>query len=206
LRESHYDYGVMPEQHRQLADVATASSNSKCVPLDDVNSLDTSKRWYCWSSCNDLEGGDIEKDPLVCPPQYMQWPPSFCKKGTEDCVGPYIQPMIWKKNPKYDDKEDAVGDNWSHEKVPADYEIGYNWSRASKYENMFLKHGAHGYVEEYWDTLHCYSFILLNGTQLMPRWILSFAYLLAVSYLFLGVAIVSDIFMEAIEAITSQTK
>lgn len=40
----------------------------------------------------------------------------------------------------------------------------------------------------------------------MPFSLLAVAYLFALGYLFLGVAIVSDIFMEAIEAITSQTR
>ena len=40
----------------------------------------------------------------------------------------------------------------------------------------------------------------------MPPGILAGAYAFALFYLFLGVAIVSDIFMEAIEAITSQTR
>jgi hypothetical protein len=39
----------------------------------------------------------------------------------------------------------------------------------------------------------------------MNKWALGFAYLLSLAYLFLGIAIVSDIFMEAIENITSQT-
>ena len=37
-------------------------------------------------------------------------------------------------------------------------------------------------------------------------WVLAIAYLATLGYLFLGVAIISDIFMEAIEAITAQTK
>ena len=36
--------------------------------------------------------------------------------------------------------------------------------------------------------------------------ILGIAYLVTLGYLFLGVAIISDIFMESIEAITAQTK
>jgi len=41
---------------------------------------------------------------------------------------------------------------------------------------------------------------MLNNTAM------AIVYLLLLSYLFLGIAIVSDIFMEAIEGITSQTK
>lgn len=36
--------------------------------------------------------------------------------------------------------------------------------------------------------------------------VLAIAYLVALGYLFFGIAIISDIFMEAIESITAQTK
>jgi len=79
------------------------------------------------------------------------------------------------------------------------YEIGYNWSNAKQYEHMGLQYGAHGYVEEYWSGLRCWSFILVPGTQLLSNGLLGTAYLIGLLYLFLGVAIVSDIFMESIE-------
>jgi hypothetical protein len=50
-----------------------------------------------------------------------------------------------------------------------------------------------------------FSFILIPGTQLLGNGLLGVAYMAGLGYLFLGVAIVSDIFMEAIEAITAQT-
>jgi hypothetical protein len=32
-----------------------------------------------------------------------------------------------------------------------DYEIGYNWSAATKFENLHIHYGANGFVEEYWN-------------------------------------------------------
>lgn len=40
----------------------------------------------------------------------------------------------------------------------------------------------------------------------MPKGLLGFAYFVFLGFLFLGVSIVADIFMEAIEVITSQTQ
>jgi len=68
---------------------------------------------------------------------------------------------------------------------------------------MSLQYQAHGFVEEYWSGLRCWSFVLIPGTQLLSNNLLGVVYLIGLGYLFLGVAIVSDIFMEAIEAITS---
>jgi solute carrier family 8 (sodium/calcium exchanger) len=47
--------------------------------------------------------------------------------------------------------------------------------------------------------------VLVPGTTLLPKGLLGFAYLMFLGFLFLGIAIVADIFMEAIEKITSQT-
>jgi solute carrier family 8 (sodium/calcium exchanger) len=48
--------------------------------------------------------------------------------------------------------------------------------------------------------------VLIPGTTLLPSGLLGFVYLIFLGYLFLGISIVADIFMEAIEVITSQTK
>ena len=41
------------------------------------------------------------------------------------------------------------------------------------------------------------------GTSLMPAWIMGPSYLIFMGWLFMGIAISADIFMEAIEVITS---
>jgi solute carrier family 8 (sodium/calcium exchanger) len=48
--------------------------------------------------------------------------------------------------------------------------------------------------------------ILLPGVQLLSNKFLAFVYFAFLMYLFLGIAIIADIFMEAIEAITSTTQ
>jgi len=52
----------------------------------------------------------------------------------------------------------------------------------------------------------CHSWLLIDGTPLQPNWVLVIAYFLGLVYLFLGIALISDLFMDAIEVITSQTK
>lgn len=43
------------------------------------------------------------------------------------------------------------------------------------------------------------------GTSLMPAWMMGLAYFIFMVWLFMGIAISADIFMEAIEVITSKT-
>ena len=49
-----------------------------------------------------------------------------------------------------------------------------------------------------------YSILLIPGIATLNRGFLAFAYGFALIYLFLGIAIVAEIFMEAIEKITSK--
>lgn len=44
------------------------------------------------------------------------------------------------------------------------------------------------------------------GFSLLNKWVLIGIYLCILGYIFLGIGIISDIFMEAIEVITSQTQ
>jgi len=50
----------------------------------------------------------------------------------------------------------------------------------------------------------CNSWVLVPGTAILPKGFLATAYCLTLIYLFMGISIVSDIFMEAIEKITSK--
>jgi len=52
----------------------------------------------------------------------------------------------------------------------------------------------------------CHSWVITEGVSLLPYWLLAIIYFLGLAYLFLGIALVSDIFMDGIEVITSQTK
>lgn len=66
---------------------------------------------------------------------------------------------------------------------------------------------SQGYIDEYWNDNRCYSPIInIPGISLLPRGLMGVMYLLFLGYLFLGIAISADIFMEAIEVITSKTQ
>ena len=62
---------------------------------------------------------------------------------------------------------------------------------------------GNGYIEEWGDVELCTSYILVPGTSLLNNTCLGIFYLIALGYLFFGIAIISDIFMEAIESITA---
>lgn len=64
---------------------------------------------------------------------------------------------------------------------------------------------ANGFVEEYYDTQICKSVFLIPGTSLLNKGLMGFVYLVWLLWLFVGIAIISDIFMESIEVITAQT-
>ena len=62
-------------------------------------------------------------------------------------------------------------------------------------------------VKEYYDGSRCFSSMINNpGASLMGNALMGVAYLIFLGYLFLGISISADIFMEAIEVITSQTQ
>ena len=56
------------------------------------------------------------------------------------------------------------------------------------------------------DSDFCHSYVVVPGLPLVSKAILTIGYLLCLVYLFLGISIISDIFMGAIEEITSQTR
>jgi len=75
------------------------------------------------------------------------------------------------------------------------------------YDNYKRNNYTHGYTESYYDgEEYCNSALLIPGMTLINANVLKIFYLLFLGYLFLGIAIISDIFMEAIEVITSKTK
>jgi solute carrier family 8 (sodium/calcium exchanger) len=73
-------------------------------------------------------------------------------------------------------------------------------------DHYMLKVLPNGFVEEYWEKQRCNSGIIIPGTSLMNKGLTGFIYLMWLLWLFVGISIVSDIFMESIEAITSQTQ
>ena len=79
----------------------------------------------------------------------------------------------------------------------------YDGTWYEKRVNTFYRSG---YIEEYYTSEYCESMILVPGTSLLNQNMLGFFYLVFLGYLFLGISIIADIFMEAIEVITSTTK
>ena len=75
------------------------------------------------------------------------------------------------------------------------------------YERLFRENNANGFFEEYYDGEHCYSsMLMIGGTSLMSKTTQGIFFLIFLAWLFLGISVIADIFMEAIEVITSTTK
>jgi len=75
-----------------------------------------------------------------------------------------------------------------------------------KYKHILLS--ANGFVEEFHykeSDDFCNSFVIIPGTSLLGKGTLGVAYGAFLGYLFVGISIIADIFMEAIEVITSKT-
>lgn len=78
--------------------------------------------------------------------------------------------------------------------------------RQTEFSDYVKQMSSQGYLEEYSQQQRCYSAMIdIPGTSLMPVWIMGPSYLVFMGWLFMGIAISADIFMEAIEVITSQT-
>ena len=73
---------------------------------------------------------------------------------------------------------------------------------------QFLRIGRPGgYIDEYTDKeTFCHSWVLFPGLSLLPDAALGICYLLFLFWLFMGIAILADLFMEAIETITSKSE
>ena len=75
------------------------------------------------------------------------------------------------------------------------------------YERTFKYESRNGFVEEFYDGEHCYMGSLnVPGTSLMSNRTLGIFFMIFLFRLFLGISVIADIFMEAIEVITSTTK
>lgn len=67
---------------------------------------------------------------------------------------------------------------------------------------------SNGFVEEYHnkDDDYCYSYVLIPGTSLLSKPLLGVTYFVFLCFLFLGISIIADMFMESIETITSKVQ
>jgi len=76
--------------------------------------------------------------------------------------------------------------------------------QGEEYTNFNTQYGSQGYITEYSNQDFCHSFVILPGFSLSSTSVQGTVYFLILIYLFLGIALVADIFMEAIETITSK--
>lgn len=82
----------------------------------------------------------------------------------------------------------------------------YTWE-GENYSKIDTKTYDRGQIVEYTNEEDfCHSWVIVHGTSLIQTWLLAIAYFMFLIYLFLGIALVSDLFMDSIEVITSQTK
>ena len=82
----------------------------------------------------------------------------------------------------------------------------YKWN-GKEYKSVKVAYYPKGRIVYYGEIYSgvCDEAILLPGTALLPWGFLAVMYGLALIYLFLGISIISDKFMDAIEQITSET-
>ena len=75
-------------------------------------------------------------------------------------------------------------------------------------DQLFRTNYSLGYVVEYVDSGDepCESWLLIPAENLWSMGFRGFLYLFAMLYMFVGIAIISDIFVGAIEVITSQSR
>lgn len=72
---------------------------------------------------------------------------------------------------------------------------------------MMITYFPRGSITEFTNNEEfCASWVITPGVSVLPRWFLIIFYMLWLFYLFLGINVISDVFMGAIEVITSQTK
>ena len=87
-----------------------------------------------------------------------------------------------------------------------DFEGPYLWEGQTFEKHMRISQ-PQGYIDEYTNKeTFCHSFIVHPGMSLMSDASLGVVYLLFLFWLFIGIAILADIFMEAIEVITSKSE
>ena len=100
--------------------------------------------------------------------------------------------------------EDTVPDK-NFDKLPEYKKDGDKYKfKGENFENYAKDVLAQGYIEEFWGEERCFSGMINNpGISLLPNGLMGPLYVIFLGFLFLGIAISADIFMEAIDVITS---
>lgn len=88
----------------------------------------------------------------------------------------------------------------------SNYKGPYIWD-GEEYSQFVRTYMPGGYIDEYTDKERfCTSWVLNAGVSLMSDSALAVCYFLLLIWLFIGIQILSDVFMEAIEEITSKAE
>jgi solute carrier family 8 (sodium/calcium exchanger) len=88
----------------------------------------------------------------------------------------------------------------------SNYDGGYLW-QGLEYSKIRKVERQSGYVEEYTSSeKFCESWMLLPGSSLMPAGVTASALMVVLLYVFLGMTVLTDIFVEAVAKITSKTE
>jgi Ca2+/Na+ antiporter len=92
------------------------------------------------------------------------------------------------------------------DRVQAGLSLGdFQW-KGKPYTKQFITNYSTGQIVEYQDDTReefCHSIILFPGFSLQQSWWLGTLYFITLVYIFVGVSIISDIFMDSITVITS---
>lgn len=81
------------------------------------------------------------------------------------------------------------------------------WYEGKEYEKTQTKYFPRGRIVEYTNLEEfCDSFLLLPGITTLSRPLLAIMYVLTLFWMFLGMNIIADVFMDAIEVITSKRR
>lgn len=109
--------------------------------------------------------------------------------------------MGWEDNVPNGDFDDLQDNVANYKNAAGVYSFG-----STTFENYAYDKISQGYIEEFYSGDRCFSGMINNpGISLMPTAIMGPAYLVFLGYLFLGISISADIFMVAIDVITSKT-
>ena len=132
---------------------------------------------------NQGHGGSSDRDSFTHPLSYLRGCISISKQS-EMIIKPFI--LVG-----------AMGNTESNSTVCVDYVTHYNSSH--EYRGSVVEHICN-------DTLRCDSWMLLPAENLWSEGVRGFLYIIGMLYVFIGVAIASDIFMMSIEVITSKKR
>jgi len=110
----------------------------------------------------------------------------------------YEDPMDYHQNEYLDYQDDLLFANiFVRAQDNANGTKKENIWKDVKYKDHTVLQSSNGFVEEYSNKeTYCHSWVIIPGTSLLSEGLLTFIYLIWLGYLFVGIAIVSDIFME----------